>query len=81
MKESISVGGNVITYVLAAIQTNEVLQIIEFVMSAILTAVILGYRIWHWWQEAHKDGKITKEEIDDLGKIIEEETKDKGAKK
>lgn len=81
MKESISVGGNVITYVLAAIQTNEVLQIVEFVMSAILTAVILGYRIWHWWVEAHQDGKITKDEIDELGQIIEEETKDKGAKK
>lgn len=81
MKESISIGGNVITYVLAAIQTNEVLQIIEFVMSVVLTLVILAYRVWHWWKEAKKDGKISEDEIDELGKIIEEETKDKGAKK
>ena len=80
MKESISIGGNVITYVLAAIQTNEVLQIIEFVMSVVLTLVILTYRVWHWWKEARKDGKISEDEIDELGKIIEE-TKDKGAKK
>ena len=81
MKESISIGGNVITYVLAAIQTNEVLQIIEFVMSVVLTLVILAYRVWQWWKEAKKDGKISEDEIDELGKIIEEETKDKGAKK
>ena len=81
MKESISIGGNVLTYVLAAIQTNEVLQIIEFVMSVVLTLVILAYRVWHWWKEAKKDGKITEDEIDELGQIIEEETKDKGAKK
>ena len=54
MKESISIGGNVITYVLAAIQTNEVLQIIEFVMSVVLTLVILAYRVWQWWKEAKK---------------------------
>ena len=69
--------GNVGTYVLSAIQTNEVLQVIEFIMSAVLTIVILAYKIWHWWTEAKKDGKISQEEIDQLGQIIEETKKGK----
>ena len=81
MKEFISVTGNGIGYVLASIQSNQVLQIIEFVFSAILTLTILAYRIWKWTIEAKKDGKITKEELDELGQIIEEETKGKGDKK
>ena len=80
-KEIGSVVGNVVTYVLAAVQQNEILQIIEFVLSAILTVVILVYRVWHWYQEAKKDGKIDKEEIDQLGKIIEETKNEEDNKK
>lgn len=80
-KEIGSIVGNVVTYVLAAVQQNEILQIIEFVLSAILTVVILVYRVWHWYQEAKKDGKIDKEEIDQLGKIIEETKNEEDNKK
>ena len=82
MKEIGSVAGNGLTYVLAALQQNEALQIIEFVLSAVLTVVILAYRLWKWFKEAKKDGKITKDELDEAGKIIEEETeKYRGDKK
>lgn len=80
-KEIGSIAGNVVTYVLAAVQQNEILQIIEFVLSAVLTLVILVYRVWHWYQEAKKDGKIDKEEIDELGKIIEETKNEEDNKK
>lgn len=76
-KEIGSTIGNVFTYVLAAVQQNEILQIIEFVLSAILTLVIVAYRVWHWWKEAKKDGMIDDKEIDELGKIIEDVKKDK----
>lgn len=75
-KEIGSTIGNVFTYVLAAIQQNEVLQIIEFVLSALLTLVIVAYRVWHWYKEAKKDGKIDEKEIDELGKIIEDAKKE-----
>ncbi len=75
-KEIGSTIGNVCTYVLAAVQQNEVLQIIEFVLSAILTLVIVAYRVWHWYKEAKKDGKIDEKEIDELGKIIEDTKKE-----
>ena len=79
-KEIGSTIGNVFTYVLAAVQQNEILQIIEFVLSAILTLVIVAYRVWHWWKEAKKDGKIDDKEIDELGKIIEDVKKEDNAK-
>lgn len=68
--------GNGIGYVFAAIQTNEVLQIIQFVISSLLTIVILLYKVWKWLREAKKDGKITNEEIDELGDILDEAKKD-----
>lgn len=75
-KEIGSTIGNVFTYVLAAVQQNEVLQIIEFVLSALLTLVIVAYRVWNWYKEAKKDGKIDEKEIDELGKIIEDTKKE-----
>lgn len=71
---------NAVQYVLAVLQTNEVFQIIEFVLSIIVSIVLLIYRIWKWWKDAKKDGKITKEEIEDGINIVVggvEEIKDK----
>ena len=71
---------NAVQYVLAVLQTNEVFQIIEFVLSIIVSIVLLIYRVWKWWKDANKDGKITKEEIEDGINIVVggvEEIKDK----
>lgn len=73
MKDNIiCVGGNALTYILTALQTNEVFQIIELTLSIILTLVILIFRIWKWVKEVKEDGKITKEEIEEGMNIIEE---------
>ena len=76
-------GGNGIGYVLTAIQTNPTFQYIELAISITLSIVLLAYRIWKWWKEAKKDGKITKEEIKDATDIIMggvEDIKDKTKK-
>ena len=72
-KEIATFGGNVLTYVLSAVQENEVLQIVSFVLSAITSVLLIAFRIWAWYKEATKDGKITKEEIDEAIDIINEE--------
>ncbi len=77
LNDIFSICGNVGTYVLAAIQTNEVLQIISFVLSSITSCIIIFLRLWSWWKEAKKDGKIEKEEIDEAIGIIEDSRKDK----
>ena len=72
--------GNVFTYILAFVQTNETFQMVEMILAILTSIVILAYRIWQWWKEAKKDGKITKEEIKDGLDIIingAEDIKDK----
>lgn len=54
---------NALTYALAYIQANEVMQVIEFVLAILTSIVLLLYRLYVWYKEAKKDGKIDKEEI------------------
>ena len=75
---------NGVTYVLAFIQTNQVFQIVEMILAILTSLIILGYRLWKWWIEAKKDGKITKEEIKDVADIVAkgiEDIKDKRKEK
>lgn len=76
MKDYIAEIGNLFTFVLAAIQTNEILQITEFILSAIVSLFLIAYRLWKWWKEAKKDGKIDEEEKRELERIIDESAKD-----
>ena len=64
--------GNVFTYALASLQSNEIFQTIEFIVAILTSVVLLAFRIWKWWKEAKKDGKITKDEIGELTGIIAE---------
>lgn len=66
----VDIGGNVLLYGLTIAQSNETFQIVELVMSILVSVIILAYRLWKWWKEAKKDGKITKEEIEEGVDII-----------
>ena len=68
--EIISFVANGLTYVVALSQTNEVFQIVELVFAILTSVILLLYRLWKWYNEAKKDGKITKEEIKDGIDII-----------
>ena len=70
MKNYIAEIFNGMTYVLVVLQTNETFQLVELIISIAVSVVLLAYRIWKWWKEANKDGKITKEEIKDGIDII-----------
>lgn len=77
----LSIGGNVFTYILATLQSNEILQIISFTLSILTSIVILLAKILAWWKEAKKDGKIDSEELNQLADILkdtEKEIKKKG---
>ena len=86
MKDGIAIGGNGVSYILALVQTNETMQIISFILSIITSIIIIAFKIWSWWRVAHSDGKITKEEVDDLIDDIKDDVeelqdKTKGGKK
>ena len=70
MKRIIELIANGGQYVLTAVQTNEVLQIVELVLSILTTLFILGVNIYSWWKKASADGKIDKEEIEELQQIV-----------
>ena len=82
--EIISYIANGLTYVVALSQTNEIFQIVELVFAILTSVILLLYRLWKWYNEAKKDGKITREEIKDgIDIIIDgvEDIKKKGDKK
>lgn len=71
---------NTLQYALAAIQDNPILQGVQLGLSILTSIVLVAYRIWKWHNEATKDGKITKDEIEEGAKIISdglEEVNDK----
>lgn len=69
------VGGIIGTSVSAVgtgMQTNEVLQTISIVLTIIGTLITIAMAIMNWWRNANKDGKITKEEIQEGVDIIKD---------
>ena len=71
---------NAMQYMAVALQDNPILQGVQLGLSILTSIVLVAYRIWKWHNEATKDGKITKDEIEEGAKIISdglEEVNDK----
>lgn len=70
----------VVATVLTVAQTNEIFQLVSLILTCIATLTAIGFTIYKWVKKAKADGKIDKEEIEELVDIIEdgaEELKDK----
>ena len=64
---SIGWGGSLVTLVAAgasAISTQMIVTIILGVLGILSTIVSLAYTLNKWYKEAKKDGKITKDELE-----------------
>lgn len=70
LNDIFEVGGNSVMYVLTFTQTKELFEIISLVLSIIISLLIIVSKIFQWWKNATKDGKITKEEIKDGVDIV-----------
>ena len=71
---------NAMQYIMVALQDNPILQGVQLGLSILTSVVLIVYRLWKWHNEATKDGKITKDEIEEGAKIISdglEEVNDK----
>ena len=68
--------GNGFMYVLTALQTKEVFQIISLFLSIIISLIIIIDKVVKWFKKAYSDGKITKEEIKELTENIKNEVED-----
>ena len=73
MKEDI-IGGSGATgmWILTAVQTNEVFQLVQIILSCVVSLVTILYIVWKWWKKASADGKITTEEKEELEKEIDD---------
>lgn len=75
MKHDYNYLGNAVGIVFSAIQSNEVLSIISWVMTILATCVSIAFTLYKWWKKASADGKIDEQEIDELGDIVDDITK------
>ena len=64
------IGGNSFMYVLTFTQTKEVFEIISLILSILISLLIIFSKLYQWWKNAKKDGKITSEEINDAIDIL-----------
>ena len=65
--------GSCLTWVTTIAQTNEIFQLIQIILASIVSVITIAFIIYKWWKSATADGKITKEEIDDLFDKIDDE--------
>lgn len=70
--EFLSWTGSAFGTILTVLQTNEVFQYISLALTILSTLVAIAFTIYKWWKKANEDGKITPEEIDELGKDIKD---------
>lgn len=67
---------NTIAAVSTITQTNEILQVVQIVITCIAAAVSLAYTLWKWYKKAKQDGKIDKKEQEECIDIILDNTKE-----
>ena len=62
--------------ILTGVLSQDVLQYILLGIGIISALFSLFVNIWTWWKKAKQDGKITKEELDELHDIVNKDNKD-----
>lgn len=56
--------------ILTIIQSNELFQLISLILTCLATVISIAYTFYIWYKKAKEDGKITKEEIEELKEKI-----------
>lgn len=64
--ELVGWGCNAVSTIATIAQTDEMFRLIQIILTCIGVLVSLAYTIWKWYRTAKKDGKITKDEVDEL---------------
>lgn len=61
--------------IFTVIQSNEVFQLISLILTCIATTISILYTIIIWYKKANSDGKITKEELNELKEELKRKEK------
>lgn len=60
--------------IITGTMAQDIIQIILLVIGVISGLFSLFVNIYTWWKKAKADGKITKEEVDELHDIVKDHT-------
>lgn len=71
-KEFFEYIGSGLSIALTAVQDNPIFQAISFVLSIVCAIVTISYTIYKWYKKASQDGKITPEELEELGDNLQD---------
>lgn len=66
----ISLACNSIAVLFTAVQADQTLQLISFILTMVSIIVSLSFTLWKWVKEAKKDGNITPDEIMEGADIV-----------
>lgn len=67
---------NVFQYLATTLQESPVLKWVQLGLSILTSVILIGYRLWKWWREAKKDGKLDDKEIEDGIEILNDGLED-----
>lgn len=68
--------GSAVTIFTGAI-AQDIMQIVLLIIGILSGLFSLFVNIWVWYNKAKADGKITKEEVDELKDIVDKHTENK----
>ena len=68
--------GTTVSGVFAYLSAVELKDLISWILSIIAAIVTIGFTIWTWYKKAKADGKVTKEEVDELVDQLKDKTKE-----
>lgn len=66
MGDKLYTAGNLLVYLGAIIQPENLFKWIQLGLGILLTVVGIAYKVWKWHKEAKADGKITTDEVKEL---------------
>ena len=64
--------------IFTAVQTQEFFQLISLILTCISITFSIAFTIYNWYKKAKLDGKITKEEVNELTEEIKKDIEKKG---
>jgi len=78
MKNNFNIGfiTTPLSMVLVTLQSNQLFQIIQIILTCITLLITAVYSLWKWYKEAAKDKKLDAEELKELGNIVDNLNKD-----
>ena len=76
VKDFFQIGGNGLQYLISLTQIEEWARIVGLVLSVVISILIIVDKLRTWWKNAKADGRITRDEIEEGIKIIEDGTKE-----